>query len=472
MLACLIPAIGLCASDGEIVAAATVRALTAAPTRVAWCQDAGNGSDAGAESNQLRLMGLDTEDGRGERAILSKLSNYAKPLLTPRGDRVVFSNRQEQKIYTVNWDGSSLRPVTDGFALAVWEDPQNSNVWVYAGTPVTNSTALCNIRRHLLAQSSVSKPVWDKTLVDIDNFQLSADGRYASGQFPWPACGILELPNGAAHKIGDGCWPSLAPDNSYRFWFFDGAHRNLTLFDYATNRRWVVNINRAPGINGFEVYHPRWSNHPRFMTMTGPYAVGDSDNRIRGGGAGVEIYIGRFSPDFQKIEQWVQVTHNTNADFFPDVWIEGGPGVTTPTGATTPAGASAPTGTTAPAAGPAQNQSPAAQLVLTARPVELSRIPAPAAIAPYRRALVVNRYDVDTVAEGRYAEKQIMVAHWAIRDGRVLPTAARDKAKTYRLVLEPFDAHPELEGERLIMDSDEFRLRLYYEIRGQDSEEQ
>ena len=42
--------------------------------------------------------------------------------------------------------------------------------------------------------------------------------------------------------------------------------------------------------------------------------------------------------------------------------------------------------------------------------------------------------------------------------------AARDKTKTYRLVLELFDEHPGLEGERLIMDSDKFRLRLYYEV--------
>ncbi|MBU4212758.1 MAG: hypothetical protein KKD33_09270 [Verrucomicrobia bacterium] len=452
----LVVAVACCAPVPGHDPAAAVKALTIVPTRVTWCQDAGDGSDAGAESNHLRLMGFDTEDGRGERAILSKLSNYTKPLLTPRGDRVVFSNRQEQKIYAVNWDGSGLRPVTDGFALAVWEDPQNSNVWVYVGTTATNSMAMCRVRRHLLDQSSVSELVWDKTLVDIDNFQLSADGRAASGQFPWPDCGILEFAAGAAHKFGNGCWPSLAPDNSYRLWIFDGAHRNLTLFDYATGRRWVVNINRAPGIGGFEVYHPRWSSHPRFMTMTGPYTVGGRDNRIRGGGTGVEIFIGRFSADFQRVEQWVQVTHNTNADFFPDVWIAGGRAAGVKVPATTVAAA--------PVVVIATNRPPVARLVLMARPVELSRIPSPASIAPYRRALIVNLYDVERVAEGHYAEKQIMVAHWAIRDGRVLPTAARDKTKTYRLVLEPFDEHPELEGERLIMDSDEFRLPLYYEM--------
>lgn len=463
MLAFFVPAILLGTAGSEKSAAAAVKALTAVPTRVVWCQDVGNGSDAGTEGNQLRLMGFDTEDGRGERAILSKLSNYAKTLLTPRGDRVIFSNRQEQKIYAVNWDGSGLHPVTDGFALAVWEDPQNSNVWVYAGTPATNSPSMCRIRRHLLDQPSVNELVWDKTPVDIDNFQLSADGRRTSGQFPWPTCGILELPNGTAKKLGDGCWPSMSPDNSYGLWIFDGAHRNLTLFDHATGERWVVNINRAPGIGGFEVYHPRWSNHPRFMTMTGPYTVGDSDNRIRGGGAGVEIYIGRFSADFRKIEQWVRVTHNTNADFFPDVWVAGGRA----------AGVSVPAGplVTATVAGPATNRQSVARLVLTVRPMELSRIPLPAAIAPYRRALIVNRYNVDRIAEGQYAEKQIMVAHWAIRDGRVLPTAARDKTKTYRLILEPFDTHPELEGQRLIMDSDEFRLPLYYEIGGQTTDD-
>lgn len=450
----LAAAAGLWAAD----AAAPVKELTAAPARVVWCQDAGDGSDTAAESDHLRLMGFDTEDGRGERAILPRLSNYAKPLLTPRGDRVVFYNRRERKSYAVNWDGSGLCPLIDGLALALWEDPQTSNAWVYVGEWVTNSTAVntavCRVRRHLLDRPAVSEPVWDKTPVNIDNFQLSADGRRASAPFPWPACGVLELPNGAATKIGDGCWPSLAPDNSYRGWLFDGAHRNLTLFEPGAGRRWVVNINRAPGIGGYEVYHPRWSSHPRFMAMTGPYVAGDSDNRILDGGAGIEIYLGRFSPDYRTIERWARVTHNTNADFFPDVWIAGG----------REAGVSAPPAASAARGEAALARPAAARLALTARPVECSRIPPPASLAPYRRALVVNRYAVERVDEGQYAGKEVMVAHWAIRDARLLPAAARDKAKNYRMVLELFDAHPELQGERLIMDSDEYRLPLYYEV--------
>lgn len=45
------------------------------------------------------------------------------------------------------------------------------------------------------------------------------------------------------------------------------------------------------------MYHPRWNNHVRFMTMTGPYINGEGGNKIGGGGKKVEIYLGRFSVD-------------------------------------------------------------------------------------------------------------------------------------------------------------------------------
>jgi len=289
--------------------------------RVVWCQDAGDGSDAGAEGANLRLMGLDTDDGRGERCVLGKLSNYAKPMFTPNGQQVIFSNRPERKIYMVGFDGSGLQSLSDGFALAVWRDPLTETDWVYAGTPVRNQTCLVDARRFRLDKPEISEKVWTKTPLDIDNFQISGDGKYACGVFPWPACGIAALPDREWKKFGDGCWPSLSPDNNLLLWIFDGAHRNLTVSRAKTDERWIVNINNAPGIDGFEVYHPRWSNHPRYMVMTGPYKIGAGANRIRGGGRDVEIFLGKFSDDFKKIERWIRVTHNQYADFFPDLWV-------------------------------------------------------------------------------------------------------------------------------------------------------
>jgi hypothetical protein len=82
-------ALGGCSSTPERNgSAAEVHALTGAHTRIVWVQ--GDGSDPYAMGNQLVLMGLDTDDGRGERVILAERGSYVKPLLTPRGDRVVY----------------------------------------------------------------------------------------------------------------------------------------------------------------------------------------------------------------------------------------------------------------------------------------------------------------------------------------------------------------------------------------------
>ena len=306
-------------------AAAGVRDLAGAPARLVWCQDAGDGSDAGAQGNNLRLMGFDTEDGLGERCILAGPSNFSRPIITPDGRKVIFSNRREQKIYAVNFDGSGLQELAAGVALAAWRDRATETDWIYAGKENSRSdyfnSAITAVRRFRLDKPEVAGNVWGKTPVNLDNFQLSADGRCAGALFPWPTAGLAALPDGEWKKIGDGCWPSLAPDNSLLMWIFDGAHRNLTMFRTGTGERWTINIASLPGIDGYEVYHPRWSSHPRFMVMTGPYKVGESSNRIRGGGREVEIYLGRFSADHGKIEKWARVTRNGHADFFPDAWI-------------------------------------------------------------------------------------------------------------------------------------------------------
>ena len=93
-------------------------------------------------------------------------------------------------------------------------------------------------------------------------------------------------------------------------------------------------------------------------------------------------------------------------------------------------------------------------------------IPSPASIEPYVHALVVHEYEVTRVLEGTYPENTIIVAHWAIRDRKVLPDARRQAGATERLTVERFDAHPELEGERVISAGDTPKLPLYYSVSG------
>lgn len=276
--------------NGESVVSQEVYAiphtrLDNAGTRVVWVQDMGEGSDVDTRGGNLRLMGLDSADGQGERVILGTLMNYTKPLITRRGDRVVYSDRIRRKIYVVNWDGSGLRELFGGIGLAVWRDPGDGREWIYYGSEeVRDGGGHCPaVYRTLLDSPGTGELVWDKTPVSVDSFQVSADGRMAGGNYPWPVAGIAELPNGSLTILGSGCWTALAPDNSYAFWVFDSPHRNLFIDDISGKQGRWVNINGAPGINGYEVYHPRWSNHPRMMVMTGPYTVGSGANRIAGG---------------------------------------------------------------------------------------------------------------------------------------------------------------------------------------------
>ena len=439
---------------------AEVRALTGAPTRAVWVQ--GDGTDPRAAGDQLVLMGLDTHDGKGERAILSERRSYVKPLLTPRGNRIVFSSRivpGPPEIFIVNWDGTGLRTLSAGFALAVWENPADESEWVYVGTDNT-TTDFATVTRFPIDAPDRRELVWNASLVSADTFQVSADGRHAAGLFPWPHAGIADLRNGTVKRLGEGCWTSLTRARGPLLWYFDGAHRNVTMVDVATDTRWMVNINDAPGFEGAEVYHPRWTNHPRFFAISGPYNQG-GPNQARTGGPQVEVYLGRFSADFSKVEAWARVTNNTGGDSYPDVWIDLArsphPRVSGPIGPVTVRSGAAR------ADGPAA-QAAAGRLVVNVRLTRPGPIPTPQSILPYRSALVVSEYEIAQVVEGTYQERTIQIAQWAIRDGRVLAEARRSAGAAFTLTVERFDAHPELEGERLISGGQSSRLPLYQDV--------
>ena len=399
-------------------------------------------------------MGFDSRDGHGERVILREPGSYAKPLITPSGDEIVFSMRRQGAVYAVRWDGSGLRRVADGFGLAVWSEPVTGHEWVYVGSePVpTDPPSYRAVRRYRINEPARSELVWDAQPVSNDSFQVSADGRYAGALFPWPDAGVADLARGTWERLGHGCWTAIANDDSHVVWYFDAQHRNLTLVDVDDDRRWTVNINGAPGIDGYEVYHPRWTNDPRFLILTGPYTVGDADNKIFGGGRQVEVYVGKFNADFTSVEHWTQITRNDLPDFYPDAWIEPGSW----------SEEAQPSVAAAVAATPGATVS--ARVVVDARVSHETPVPSPRSIAPYKHGLLALEYEVVDVIEGSYDHAKLVVAHWVIRDGKVIDGAERPQGDTYRLTLELYDDHPELEGQRLVMDTNEFSLSLYYDV--------
>ncbi len=302
-------------------------------TRLVWLQDHGNGADSLATGNSLMLYRYDSRDGRGERPLLSKADNYFRPLFTPDGQQVIVSNRLTRRVSLVDWESGKVTDLGEGVAVAVWQEPGRnltpwkSNLWVYcfSGMQPENKYGTSQpLYRFRLDKPKKKELLWSNTNMAWDNVQLSRDGEVLGGLFPWPDGGVLWTKDKRWQRLGQGCWTSLSPDNSKLLWIFDGLHRNIQVHDIKGGRDWTVNINGAPEVGGFEVYHPRWSNHPRFFAITGPYLKGEGGNRIGGGGEKVEIFLGRFDERVEKVEAWLKVTENSRADFYPEVWIDGG----------------------------------------------------------------------------------------------------------------------------------------------------
>jgi hypothetical protein len=412
--------------------------------------------------DQLILMGLDTDDGKGERVILGERRSYVKPLLAPRGTRVVFSSRilpGPPEVFVVNWDGSGLRKLADGFALDVWQNPVDESEWVYVGTDNIQYD-FKTVSRFPIDAPDRREPVWNTTVVGADGFRVSPDGRHFSSLSPWPDAVVASVQNRDLKKFGDGCWTSLTTARGLLFWYFDGAHRNLTMVDVDRGAKWMVNITGAPGFEGAEAFHPRWTNHPRFLTISGPYNQGGA-NQARTGGKQVEVYAGRFSADFSNIEAWARVTNNSGGDTYPDVWIDAAKSPH----ARRPGGPIGPRTTAAPGPSAASASQAARRLVLNARVTRPGPIPSPESILPYRHALVINEYEIVDLLEGKVDGRVVQIAQWAIRDGKVLPEARKDTGAAFTLTVEPYEDHPELEGERLISDRDTSRTVIYYEIK-------
>ena len=201
-------------SDGE-----TVEKFTGGHTRVVWVTDAQN-KDSFAERNELQLVGYDSRDGKGERIICAERANYYRPLITPDGQRIVFSNRQTRKIYVVKWDGSHPRLLKEpGCATEVWRDPRTRE---RPGSTIRKVSK--TLRSPYVVFRLMSLTRWKPSgprpsFRPLPSFQLSRDGKMAASTFPWPSSGVAELPNVALAQA------------SRRLLAFDGARRQLHFVD-------------------------------------------------------------------------------------------------------------------------------------------------------------------------------------------------------------------------------------------------
>ena len=103
--------------------------------------------------------------------------------------------------------------------------------------------------------------------------------------------------------------------------------------------------------------------------------------------------------------------------------------------------------------------------IVKAEMLQKADSPPPEAITPYRRALVINRYKIKEAKDSKLVNQTVQVAEWALLDAKVPSTYAQVKpGQILELDLEPYEAHPQLESERLASDVPSLDEDLYYSV--------
>lgn len=320
---------------------AQIESVTGGHTRVVWneCQTPRD-SDPFSHSDQQVLRGIDTRDGLGERTLITEKGNYSRPVITPDGATILYSWRRTVKkkghkdyavtVMRTDWRGREPEEIASGYVVDVWADPKTGVEWVYCVRkyPSVHGPALVarQLLRFRLDDPKDEEIVYDEGRLTPDNIQISRDGKFICGQFPWPRGGVLHMDEHPPRlrQLAHGCWTSCAPDDSGVTWVFDGGHKGATFFTSDGERSWYVPFD-APCSKEGETYHPRWTNDARFMVLTGPYVPdGAGEQAVHSDRNKPEVYIGKFAPDASKVESWVQVSHNRKPAAYPDAWIEGG----------------------------------------------------------------------------------------------------------------------------------------------------
>ena len=254
------------------------------------------------------------------------------PLLSLDGQRVFVSTGKAPAERMVVMYDTATKKVTE-FAkgpgnnlLAVWKDPKSGQEWAYVNDAGDKGEAW-NAPAGKIERFPVDKPearelFWDRTSSHI-YLMISADGTRACFEPSWANIGMLSIAYGPDGKIdqdksnfktfGGGCFPSLAPDNSYRLFRLEGDHRAITMHDADGGNARRIPTAEMPGVkevNG-QTWLTRWSTHPRFMTCMAP------------DGEKARIWLLRFDEGCTKIEGAVPVANEGGPKCWQSqAWIE------------------------------------------------------------------------------------------------------------------------------------------------------
>jgi Tol biopolymer transport system component len=254
--------------------------------------------------------------------------DISAPLFTSDGRYVLTSNgrKEHRKVMMYDTKTKAVRTLATGpgnYLIAVWTDPKTRRTWAYVNSNKDKGEAWNvaeggPIYRYPIDNPQARELFWDRT---SSHFYLmfSEDGTRACFEPSWANIGQLKLtfkPDGTVDQdkseyktFGGGCFPSMAPDNSYKIFRLEGDHKAVSMCDADnTNQRKVV-TSTGP-IEG-ATWLTRWSTNPRYLTCMAP------------DGPDAKTWIGRFDKDFTKIENWVRVAPEKGPKcWLSQAWVE------------------------------------------------------------------------------------------------------------------------------------------------------
>lgn len=282
----------------------------------------------GEESDKdKKLYLLDTKDGEireipfcGSAPLLTQDGRYVLASVGKAPDRQVMMYDTETKKVTTLASGPSNN------LMAVWQDPKTKRNWAIVNDCGDRNEAW-NVPANKVYRFPFDNPqarelFWGRTSSHIF-LMLSADGTRACFEPNWSNIGQLKLVYDDQGKVDQekstyqqfmgGCFPSMAPDNSYRIFSLVGDHRAVSLCDADNKnpRKVVVTGMLSEAQKGRNTWLTRWSTDPRFLTLVAP------------AGKDAKIWMGRFDEKFTQVEAWVRVSPEKAPQAWQShAWIE------------------------------------------------------------------------------------------------------------------------------------------------------
>jgi hypothetical protein len=275
---------------------------------------------------------LDTKEGKERKLPVKGIYIRSMPVISPDGNKVIFGNgdipesdtkraskiAKNAQICAIDFtdtDGKSLKVLKKGVApLAVWRDPKSGIDWVYYSAGLGSDKRCGHIRRFQLNDPSKDELMWDKTDGDAP-MSVSGDGKYASGQYPWPRPALVTMPNGSITPTADkGCNSHIAPDNSYRFFAVNSGHTELLMYD-SLHKGKNTPYTKIPLAGKYiaKLERARYSNNAKYITFFGA--------SLKGGNTFVPC-VGKFNSQFDGLEEVVMIETLAGGGDFPYAWIE------------------------------------------------------------------------------------------------------------------------------------------------------